>query len=482
FGRDLTQGSIIDLASSAATISIYGARTGDRLGTSLATGNVGSAIGASAFDQSLPDILAGAPGSGGESGTQTNSGAAYLWYGRSSLAFAQQVIDLSITSADATIYGETGTALGSSVAIGDIDGDGTGDLLLGAPSATRSASGIIAAAQTGAAYAIFGGTGLHPADDPTAIFDIGSATPSLRPPQNLSFFGSADGDQFGSAIAAGDVTGDGLVDLLVGAPNANGPAASRPAAGEAYVFAGSPSLSSAARLDVAVNAEALRVYGSNAGDRLGQFVGAGRYTVPANTSRTLGLLLGAPFAQGLKGTLSLVFGGSSLTATSTRDLNLNQEDLRVVGQNAGDELGSAAASGNLDGQNGFDLAVASPFASPELRSQAGSAYILLSHTALANVPPSVTISANPKSGAAPLLVNFSSVVTDTESAISSYSWSFGDGGTATTVSPSHTYAANGQYTARLTVADSLGESGTAQTVITVGTPSGISVHINPSTT
>src|SRR5207244_1125481 len=49
-----------------------------------------------------------------------------------------------------------------------------------------------------------------------------------------------------------------------------------------------------------------------------------------------------------------------------------------------------------------------------------------------------------------------------------YSWNFGDGGTATgSLTPSHTYADNGTYTATLTVTDANGLSGKSSTTVTV---------------
>ena len=54
--------------------------------------------------------------------------------------------------------------------------------------------------------------------------------------------------------------------------------------------------------------------------------------------------------------------------------------------------------------------------------------------------------------------------------VSSYSWSFGDGGTAVGASPSHTYKAKGTYTVKLTVTDNFGISTTVSHVIKVIAP------------
>lgn len=56
---------------------------------------------------------------------------------------------------------------------------------------------------------------------------------------------------------------------------------------------------------------------------------------------------------------------------------------------------------------------------------------------------------------------------DPDGSVTAYAWDFGDGGTATGSTASHTYAAGGSYTVRLTVTDNLGQSGTAERTVTV---------------
>ncbi|WP_425442622.1 PQQ-dependent sugar dehydrogenase [Streptomyces indicus] len=83
--------------------------------------------------------------------------------------------------------------------------------------------------------------------------------------------------------------------------------------------------------------------------------------------------------------------------------------------------------------------------------------------------PVAQAKANVTSGKAPLAVAFSSAGTsDADGDALTYAWTFGDGGTSTAANPSHTYTANGQYTATLKVTDSTGKSATASVQITVG--------------
>ncbi|MEW6127522.1 MAG: PKD domain-containing protein [Acidobacteriota bacterium] len=87
-----------------------------------------------------------------------------------------------------------------------------------------------------------------------------------------------------------------------------------------------------------------------------------------------------------------------------------------------------------------------------------------------NLPPTVSVSASTLSGFAPLALNFSGNATDADGQIVAYIWSFGDGQSATTLSPSHTYLTEGTYRAWLTVTDNLGARASASITISVTNP------------
>ena len=70
--------------------------------------------------------------------------------------------------------------------------------------------------------------------------------------------------------------------------------------------------------------------------------------------------------------------------------------------------------------------------------------------------PVVAISANPVSGSAPLMVDFSSTVTGGEAPFT-YAWDFGDGGNSPAANPSHTYTIPGMFTITLQVTDNDGD-------------------------
>src|SRR5262245_12205311 len=104
-----------------------------------------------------------------------------------------------------------------------------------------------------------------------------------------------------------------------------------------------------------------------------------------------------------------------------------------------------------------------------------------------NQPPVARPSATPGSGTAPLAVSFSgSASSDPDGTIVSYAWSFGDGGTATGASVSHTYASAGTYKATLTVTDDKGATGSGSVTITVSSttvnaPSNLTASVSGKT-
>ncbi|WP_369147504.1 ThuA domain-containing protein [Streptomyces sp. R44] len=83
--------------------------------------------------------------------------------------------------------------------------------------------------------------------------------------------------------------------------------------------------------------------------------------------------------------------------------------------------------------------------------------------------PVAEASADKTSGTAPLKVTLSAAgTTDADGDPLTYSWDFGDGTTATTANPTHTYRTNGTYVATVTAKDTTGRTGSASVHLTVG--------------
>jgi PKD repeat protein len=114
---------------------------------------------------------------------------------------------------------------------------------------------------------------------------------------------------------------------------------------------------------------------------------------------------------------------------------------------------------NLDDGKGTDI----------LASVKNGSYTI---TSAGVVPPTCVINANPISGAAPLSVSFSTAGSvDSDGAITSNSWNFGDGSPATGgPNVKHTYTAAGTYTAVLSLTDNDGATSSCSKIIAVTAP------------
>ncbi len=88
--------------------------------------------------------------------------------------------------------------------------------------------------------------------------------------------------------------------------------------------------------------------------------------------------------------------------------------------------------------------------------------------ALSQPPPSVSFTASPTSGVAPLTVNFTATSTG---GVSTWSWNFGDGATSTVQNASHTYTSPGTYPVTLTGTTSSGTTASSTGTVTVSAAS-----------
>jgi hypothetical protein len=189
---------------------------------------------------------------------------------------------------------------------GDVDGDGVPDLLVGAPGALAGA----------------GRVQLLSGLDGSVLLDVP---------------GAAAGGAFGTSVdAAGDVNGDHVPDLLVGAP---GDSTAAPSAGAAYLLSGADGTV----LDV--------LLGDAAFDRLGESVaGLG----DANGDGVPDVAAGAPLndAAGNKAGLVRVVSGADGSTLRT-----------LLGTHERDELGTLVARvGDADGDGRADLLLGIPLA------------------------------------------------------------------------------------------------------------------------
>ena len=251
---------------------VWGAQVGDRVGNGVALGDL---------DGDGYDDLVLSQESEGPSGTRINAGGVAIVYGSDMLPTS---IDLAFPPAYVGfVHGVDANDLYSTVAVGDFDGDGYGDLAIGAYLAHGIANDAIGS--VGEVAVIPGGP------DRIVQLDLGS------PLSPVSFIhGKNDFDTLGLALATGDVDGDGYDDLLIGSEGRDGPGDARPGAGAAFLIYGHPR--GIASLDTGLlSGEAVVIHGEESNDALGGVLGMG----DLEGNGFMDLFMGVSLANGPQG-------------------------------------------------------------------------------------------------------------------------------------------------------------------------------------
>jgi len=197
---------------------------------------------------------------------------------------------------------DSGDYSGSSVSgAGDVNGDGFADLIVGARSASPGGDD-----HAGESCVVFGKADATTVD----LATLGSAGFRIVGIDEFDFSG-------GSVSAAGDVNGDGLADLIVGAERAD--AGGDYAAGESYVVFGK---ADATPVDLATLGSAgLRIDGIDQYDHLGGSVsGAGDVNSDGLSDLVVGASGADPGGDSLAGESYVVFSPSVPPATPPVDV------------------------------------------------------------------------------------------------------------------------------------------------------------------
>jgi hypothetical protein len=315
---------------------------GDQFGAALATGDFNG--------DASDELVVGAPGKGPDGGPR--SGAVFIFSSATPTTFVDFDM-LDPTNAGELI--EDGDRFGASLESGHFNGslgidigDGFGDLAVGAPG-KRPGGGP----RSGAVFVFLGSkVGFASGFSITQTDALGSAgcNPALRGSCRPEV--NEEGDEFGAAMAAGDLNGDGAEELIVGAP---GEAIDQgPTSGLVFIFPGSPTVTRGLTTGYYITQSHAGQY-NLAGDRFGAALAAG----VLNEDEFEELVVGAP-GKGNNSGVVFVFPGARAGTGITRGSVITPANAGGVNQ-AGDRFGATLAIEDFNDNNGADLAVGGYF-------------------------------------------------------------------------------------------------------------------------
>ncbi len=360
-----------DLAVVPADLVITGAQVDDNLGASIAAGDVNGDL--------IDDLLLVA--STADYGGISDRGIAYLLYGSADF-FASPTRDLAVTANwDLRILGPVaaGDMGGSSLfggsdaqaaAIGNLNGDAYGDIALGVHLADGDQNGA------GRVYVRYGGP------FPSGI-TLNLATSSNY---HVQILGAGELDELGAVVKTGDITGDGIDELIL--PNEYWSAGLFTSEGAVHIFRGDTTWDSYINL-ATTNAD-ITLRGDYDYDNLGESAAVGDFngdSIVDLAAAAPGADVGTPTTQRGDGIIYCLLGDPAYqTGTHVFNFTTDSADFTFVGEFE-ENLGTLVTSGDYNGDGIDDIAAAERFAGP---STNGVVEVLLGR----DFPPGAVYAAN----------------------------------------------------------------------------------------
>ncbi len=281
------------------------------------------------------------------------------------------VIDLSATPAAAVVAGATDKdQLGNDLRAGDVNADGIADLVVGAHWGSLGGRNIV-----GRGYAVFGRPTWRPFTDLNTVSQ-----------RDWAFIGAGREARMGAAVAAGDVSGDGVADLVLGSLLAD--PGDQANAGAVYLMFGGRSVGGNVDfIDTEPDAFIAGKSDRLDSDRIGTELAIGDFNADGNPD----LAVAAVFRADSTGAVFVWWG--PIARGRRFDLASQSADWTIVGPAAKAFLGSSLQAGDVDG-DGIDDLVASAFATRGAPANSGAVLAFLGRAGRGGLVDLATASAD----------------------------------------------------------------------------------------
>lgn len=207
FGREDVKTKKNQTTTFSPDVIFYGKYSGDQLGTSLTAGDFNN--------DGIEDVVIGAYNAYNK---RLRPGKVYIVFGQ--LTWSRQAYDFFNTEPDIGLMGmKNDEGFGLSLSTVDISNDGIDDILIGSPFSSSDET-----KKSGMVYGFFGG-------DEFVSTDV-----YMSEDANVTFYGHATNERFGSAISGGHILDKNLNDIVISAYTADD--ADKSQVGKIYLYRG----------------------------------------------------------------------------------------------------------------------------------------------------------------------------------------------------------------------------------------------------